>query len=106
MKNFLRKNSIFIALLIVLLVNVVVFGAERYPVRSLNNIVFSSAGGGTDVINRFLASKLEPILKQRMIVSNMPGGLGGHRRRICLGTKTRWLYGAGLFGDGYYLFGE
>ncbi len=77
MRNLLRKNMFFVALLIVFLVSVLVFGAERYPVRSLNNIVFSSAGGGTDVVNRFLASKLEPILKQRMIVSNMPGGLGG-----------------------------
>ena len=77
MKNLLRKNKTFFALLVVLLVSTVAFGAERYPVRSLNNIVFSSAGGGTDVMNRYLASKLEQKFKQRMIVSNMPGGLGG-----------------------------
>ena len=73
MKNLLRKNKTFFALLVVLLVSTVAFGAERYPVRSLNNIVFSSAGGGTDVMNRYLASKLEQKFKQRMIVSNMPG---------------------------------
>ncbi len=51
--------------------------AQEFPVKSIDNVVFSSAGGGTDLVNRQMASVLQKVTGQQMIVSNMPGGLGG-----------------------------
>lgn len=50
---------------------------QEFPKKTITNVVFSSAGGGTDVMNRQLAAVMEKTMKQKMIVTNMPGGLGG-----------------------------
>jgi tripartite-type tricarboxylate transporter receptor subunit TctC len=51
--------------------------SQDFPMKTITNVVFSSAGGGTDVMNRQLAAVMEKSMGQKMIVTNMPGGLGG-----------------------------
>ena len=46
-----------------------------YP--SNHNAVFSAAGGGTDLVNRTLASIMERELNTKITVVNMPGASGG-----------------------------
>lgn len=48
-----------------------------WPERSIDMIVFSAAGGGTDLVNRLLAAEMEKTLGQSIAVSNMPGASGG-----------------------------
>jgi tripartite-type tricarboxylate transporter receptor subunit TctC len=50
---------------------------DKYPSTAINDVVFSSAGGATDMINRYLGVAMEKTLGQKIMVSNMPGGLGG-----------------------------
>ncbi len=51
--------------------------AQTFPTKSINDVVFSSAGGGTDLVNRQLGARMGKELGQSILVSNMPGGLGG-----------------------------
>lgn len=67
-----------LALALVLLVGLSAdLAAQQFPRKGISVVVFSSAGGGTDVISRQLAARMEKLFKQKMTVSNMPGGLGG-----------------------------
>ena len=47
-----------------------------YPSRPMEILVGYSAGGGTDVLTRRLASNMEPVLGARINVINKPGGGG------------------------------
>jgi tripartite-type tricarboxylate transporter receptor subunit TctC len=49
---------------------------ERYPSRPIQLIVPSPPGGGTDIFGRQLAELVEPILGQKLVVENKPGGGG------------------------------
>ena len=68
---------------------------QEFPKKTITNVVFSSAGGGTDVMNRQLAAVMEKTMGQKMIVTNMPGGLGG--------TAAEHVWGQPH--DGYTLLG-
>lgn len=48
-----------------------------WPTRSTNIIVYSSAGGATDLANRAVAEGMKDSLGVDVITSNMPGALGG-----------------------------
>ena len=50
--------------------------SSDYPSRTVNVYVASSAGGGTDVWNRQMASEIEKELGTSVVVSNMPDGGG------------------------------
>lgn len=50
--------------------------AFAYPDRPVEVIVPSNAGGGTDLVFRPLAQAAEPLLKQKIVVDNRPGGGG------------------------------
>jgi tripartite-type tricarboxylate transporter receptor subunit TctC len=75
----MKRFALFATLALVAIPMMLPAGArsQAFPGKTLANIVFSSAGGGTDVMNRQLAAVMEKSLGQKMIVSNMPGGLGG-----------------------------
>lgn len=79
MARYSRSKGVSVVLAVVLIVCLagLATAQDKFPSKAINNVVFSSAGGGTDVISRFLALQMEKTLGQKMIVSNMPGGLGG-----------------------------
>ena len=49
---------------------------EKYPSRPIQVIVPTPPGGGTDIIARQLAEIIEPILGQKLVIENKPGGGG------------------------------
>lgn len=49
---------------------------EAYPTRAVQMIVPATAGGGSDIAMRVLAAAAEPILGQRILIVNRPGGGG------------------------------
>lgn len=49
----------------------------NWPTRNVNLIVYSSAGGATDLANRALAEGMKETLGVDVVASNMPGALGG-----------------------------
>ena len=49
-------------------------GAETYPSRPVRILVATSAGGGTDIVARFIAQWLTERLGQSFVVENRPGG--------------------------------
>lgn len=51
-------------------------GAD-WPVRNVNLVIYSSAGGATDLANRALAEGMKEALGVDVIPSNMPGAMGG-----------------------------
>src|SRR4051794_2744276 len=48
--------------------------AETYPSRPVRILVATSAGGGTDLVARFIAQWLTERLGQSFFVENRPGG--------------------------------
>jgi tripartite-type tricarboxylate transporter receptor subunit TctC len=69
------------------------FAQAQWPAKPVKIIVPNAAGGGTDIIARFIASKLGASLGQPFIVDNRPGAGGS------LGTDQ----GAKAPPDGYTL---
>ena len=49
---------------------------DKYPSRPIEMIVPTPPGGGTDLVIRQLAELVEPILGQKVVVVNRPGGGG------------------------------
>lgn len=50
-----------------------VAAAQQWPQKPVTIIVGYAPGGANDVIARFLAEKLQPVLKQPVVVDNRPG---------------------------------
>lgn len=51
--------------------------SSNFPTRPVNIIVYSSAGGATDLANRAIADGMKDSMGVDVIASNMPGALGG-----------------------------
>ncbi len=66
-------------------------GGSDYPNDDITLIVQAAAGGGSDLSSRALASAMEPILGQSIIVENRPGASG----------STAMLYVKDQPADGY-----
>src|SRR5512136_3496034 len=54
------------------------------PTRPIQVIVPWPAGGASDTTGRMIAGQMDPILGQRMVIVNTPGGAGA------IGTKEVW----------------
>lgn len=51
-------------------------GDADFPTKDITLIVQAAAGGGSDLLSRALASAMEPIIGQSIIVENRPGASG------------------------------
>ncbi|QHJ70131.1 tripartite tricarboxylate transporter substrate binding protein [Planococcus halotolerans] len=51
-------------------------GAENFPEKPVTIVVHTSAGGPTDLMARELAKAAEPILGEKILIENRPGGSG------------------------------
>lgn len=65
--------------------------ASNFPTKDITLIVQAAAGGGSDLSSRALASAMEPIIGESIIVENRPGAAG----------STAMLYVKGRPADGY-----
>ncbi len=84
----MKKNLMLICLVLVLGLFVLcqTAGAQATwkPTRPITVIVPWPAGGASDTTARMIAGQMEPILGQRMVIVNTPGGAGA------IGTKEVW----------------
>jgi len=58
--------------------------AKWKPAHPITVVVPWPAGGASDTTGRMIAGQMEPILGQRMVIVNTPGGAGA------IGTKETW----------------
>src|ERR1700722_10734466 len=73
MKAFVKRRELLLGIAALpLVLNVAV--AETYPSRPVRILVATSAGGGTDLVARFIAQWLSERLGQPFFVENRPGG--------------------------------
>jgi len=84
---------LFVGVLLAMTITGIAFA--EWPSRPINIIVYSSAGGSTDLSNRAIAEAIKPHLGVDAVVSNMPGAMGA--------TATAYVMGAPH--DGYLWFG-
>ena len=68
--------------------------AQAYPNRPIRNIVPFPAGGGVDIVNRIVASRLTDVLGQQIVVENRAGAGGNLGAEIAAKSTP----------DGYTLF--
>ena len=66
--------------------------AQTYPSRPITMIVPYSAGGPTDTIARIMAERMRGTLGQTIIVENVTGAGGTHRRRPRRARGARRLH--------------
>jgi tripartite-type tricarboxylate transporter receptor subunit TctC len=68
------KRTVSLVLFMMLLFGTQVLAQENYPTRSVEYVVASAAGGGTDGIARLVAEGLTKKFGQPFMVTNKPGG--------------------------------
>ena len=66
--------------------------AQSYPSHVITIIVPYPAGGPTDTIARLLAERMQSALGQTIIVENVSGAGGSHRRRPRRARRARRLH--------------
>lgn len=93
-KTFHRLPLAILALLPLALVPAAARSADAYPSRPVKVLVPYAPGGATDIVARFLASKIDAELGQPMVIENRPGASGN----IALEAAAR------AAPDGYTLF--
>lgn len=95
MKRILCISSVFVLVAFFATLSAGVAVADMFPSKPVTLIVHASAGGGSDIFARTLASAFEKdkLLAQPVVVENKPGGSGA----IAFG------YVAGKKGDPYFM---
>ena len=71
---------------------------EKFPTRSIEVVVPAAPGGGTDMVMRILAEAAEPILGQKVVVINKPGGSGSVGLNYIAQAKPDGYILGGLWG--------
>jgi len=79
MKDRCKLSVLFLVVLLVAFGAGTAFGASKFPEKPITLIVHASAGGGSDIFARTLASSVEKdkLFPQPLVVENKPGGSGG-----------------------------
>jgi len=95
MKNLSKLSVLFLVVLFVAIGAGNALGAGKYPEKPVTIIIHASAGGGSDIFARTMASAIEKdkLLPQPMVIENKPGGSGA----------IAFAYVAGKKKDPYYL---
>ena len=73
MTAFLKRRELLLGIAMLPLVSRIVL-ADKYPSRPVRILVATSAGGGTDLVARFIAQWLTTRLGRTFFVENRPGG--------------------------------
>jgi tripartite-type tricarboxylate transporter receptor subunit TctC len=76
----MKKFRVIVSLVVLMALSMSVYAQgeveKAYPTKNITIIVNRSAGGGSDVMARFLAAQLEPVLGVNCTVINKTGGDG------------------------------
>ncbi len=73
----MKRYTLLIILLILVLTSLSLAQEKKFPVRDITNVVVWAAGGGTDVCNRVVSGEMSKIFKVNINVINKTGGVGG-----------------------------
>jgi tripartite-type tricarboxylate transporter receptor subunit TctC len=92
MRTVRRGRGLGFVVSLWLLLFVLIGGLERadgaeFPTKPIEVIVPAPPGGGTDIAARLVAEAIEPILKQKLVVINTPGGSGSLGLMQVVGAK-------------------
>ena len=89
MKNFCRSSVLFPVVLFIAIGVGSAFGAGSFPEKPITMVVAYSAGGGSDIFARTMASTVEKdkLLPKPLVVENKPGGSGGIGYSYVAGKK-------------------
>lgn len=95
MKNLSKMSEMFLVVLFVAFGAGNALAAGKYPEKPVTIIIHASAGGGSDIFARTMASAIEKekLFPQPMVIENKPGGSGA----------IAFSYVAGKKRDPYYL---
>lgn len=91
----MKRSVICIIFALILIFPFSVLSSEKYPTKSINVVIHSSAGGGSDIWARKVSALMEKDLGQKMICMNKAGGLGGIAANFVWNSKH----------DGYTILG-
>jgi tripartite-type tricarboxylate transporter receptor subunit TctC len=82
--------------------------AQAYPAQDIHFICGFAAGSGADVIVRFFANKLQPVIGKTIIVENKPGAIGNIATEYVARAKpdgyTVYVTGANAVAANMHLF--
>ncbi len=82
--------------------------AQAYPSQDVNFICGFAAGSGADIIVRYFAEKLRPLMNRAIIVHNKPGALGNIATEFVARSKpdghTIYVTGANSVAANMHLF--
>ena len=82
--------------------------AQQYPTQDVHFICAFPAGSGADVIVRYFAEKMRPLLNRTVIVENKPGAIGNIATEYVARAKpdghTIYIHGASALAANMHMF--
>jgi len=82
--------------------------AQQYPTQDVHFICAFPAGSGADVIVRYFAEKMRPLLNRTVIVENKPGAIGNIATEYVARSKpdghTIYIHGASALAANMHMF--
>jgi tripartite-type tricarboxylate transporter receptor subunit TctC len=82
--------------------------AQTYPSQDVNFVCGFAAGSGADVMVRYLADKMRPLMNRTIIVQNKPGALGNIAAELVARSKpdghTMYITGGNSVAANMHLF--
>ncbi len=82
--------------------------AQGYPSQDVNFVCGFAAGSGADIIVRYFADKMRPLMNRTIVVQNKPGALGNIATEFVARSKpdghTIYVTGANSVAANMHLF--